>query len=285
MNDSTSAAPDLDHAPPIPAKRYLIRIADHAITRRLCTLAATPLVASVPHGPDGKGITTAEGARRFRDGVSLILSVAGNDVSLAKRRSVLMRAGMAYAPAFEREHALGACQAHRLLFVCIGNLNRSPYAEAHLKAIMDQEAHEAAAAGFHYCPAWAPGSAGIAAMPGTPAHDQMVAVAKLSLGWAHIEKHAARRFTPTLAQDYDEIMPLDAGVAQTVREFDIGGVPISFSKHQDLADPMGGRDHDYMAAAEAIEEFVARTFLMPGLELPRPEFEQGQRVPLRGSSS
>jgi protein-tyrosine-phosphatase len=154
------------------------------------------------------------------------------------------------------------------MFVCVGNLNRSPYAECHLKAFMQREAEAADAAGYDYCPAWAPASAGIAAIPGTPATDGMVWASKLSISWPLLEKHAARRYTPVLAQDYDEIFPLDAGVAGTVREFDTGGVPVTFSKHQDLPDPMGKTEADFREAATLIEEFISRAMLMTGVDLP-----------------
>jgi len=253
--------PDLSH--------HALRMTDNPVTRNLVNLVNIPLFASLPLGPDGLGLTIAEVAKTIRNGPELILSLASKETARPARISILMRAGMACKPAFTAEEMTQVCQPHRILFVCIGNINRSPYAEAHIKGIMRQEAEEAKAAGFQYIPAWAPGSAGTAAIPGTPATDGMVAAARHSLGWAFIEKHGSRRFTPILAQDYDEIMPLDASVAQAIREFDTGGIPITFSKHQDLFDPMGRGADDYFVAAEGIEDFITSTLMMPGVALPQ----------------
>lgn len=266
---------------PLPAlhRHHVIRMADTQVAKTLCAMLRVPLVSVVPVGADGRGLTTAEAAKRLRNGVETILSVTGTGDPVTPRRAIIMRAGAAISRPVSGESGVVSCQPHRVMFVCIGNLNRSPYAECHLRALMRREALVAAKAGFDYCPAYEPGSSGIAAMPGTPATDGMLWASKVSLCWPELEKHAARRYTPVLAQDYDEIFPLDAGVAGTVREFDTGGVPVTFSKHQDLPDPMGKSEADFRETATLIEEYIARHFLMAGVDLPpqaKPQQPRGK---------
>lgn len=248
---------------------FAVKLADTPLLRTLCEHFEGTLMAAVPKGAglDGAPMTPGDAVKRFRDGINLILSPSRPEAVMPLRQAALMQYGVAVRPELDREKREIACQPHRPLFVCIGNINRSAYAHAYLRALVERESAVAKAAGWDYCPAWDPASSGISAVPESPATEGMLQAAGFSICQRQLSEHQARRFTPLLAQGYDEIFPLDSGVAKIVRELSTPGVPVTFHKDQDLPDPMGLGERDYLLAAELIEQYVVSEFQMRGVSL------------------
>lgn len=248
----------------LPPPTITVRLADNQVLRSLCRLFGEPLVAATPRLTDGDLPVARDLARRYRDQLSLILSIANLDTTGTVTRGVMLRTGMATRPDLSIDPA---CQPHRPLFVCIGNLNRSAFAEAWLRAEMEREANLCQRLGWGFCPAYQPTSAGMIAVPGASSPREMIAASAGYGAEGHLQRHHARRYHPTLAASCDEIMPLDRTVADEIRQFESTDAEFTFAPDQNLPDPMGGSPQDYGNAAEVIDNYMRRTFLMRGVRL------------------
>lgn len=167
----------------------------------------------------------------------------------------VMRAGVAFlsgGPDEELRHQL----SRSIHFVCLGNLNRSVFAEARLAAIMREEAIASAAQGWHYHPFWEVSSSGMVAVPGCHATVEMVGAA-ISFGAQELMKdHRSTRFHPEKAKDFDLLVGMDGAIIEDIRSFGLGDkIPLGLRKAK-VIDPMGGPLQDYIAAANQIEELL-----------------------------
>mgnify|MGYP001045078727 CR=1 FL=1 len=124
----------------------------------------------------------------------------------------------------------GRRKAPRLLFVCYGNICRSPMAEALARRRLGPGAEVA--------------SAGIGAVGG-PAEEEAVLVMKLVYG-LDISAHVARPVGAFDLRSFDHVVALDVSIYNHLR--DIWGVPESLLYGWDIEDPMGA---DYAAFKEA----------------------------------
>lgn len=127
----------------------------------------------------------------------------------------------------------------RILFVCTGNLCRSPMAEGLAEALWP---------GRHSFE-----SAGVYAMDGAPASGHAVTAAA-ELG-GDLSGHRARRLTPELGRSVDriyvmaghhlaEVLAIDPSLSDRTRLLDPAG--------RDIADPYGSALRDYRRARDEI---------------------------------
>ncbi len=135
----------------------------------------------------------------------------------------------------------------RLLFVCYGNICRSPMAEGIARLRLDGRAEAA--------------SAGIGATGG-PASEEAVRVMKIVYK-IDISAHVARPVGTYDLGSFDFIVALDPSIYHHLR--DIWGVPESVLYGWNIADPLGGDYQTYKAAARAIEQRLDQFLAAVGL--------------------
>jgi len=138
--------------------------------------------------------------------------------------------------------------AKRLLFVCYGNICRSPMAEGIARQRLGPSVEVA--------------SAGIAAAGG-PASEEAVLVMKLVYK-IDISGHVAR---PVGAYDlafFDHIVALDASIYHQLRT--VWEVPETVLYGWDIEDPIGGDYQAYKDAARKIERRLEQFLAAAGLE-------------------
>jgi protein-tyrosine-phosphatase len=136
---------------------------------------------------------------------------------------------------------------HRLLFVCYGNICRSPMAEAIARKRLG--------------PAVEVASAGIGAMGG-PATEEAVLVMKLVYN-LDISAHVARPIGAIDLRSFDQIVAMDVTIYNHLR--DIWNVPDSVLYGWDIEDPLGADYETFKATAlkieRRLEQFLAATGL------------------------
>jgi protein-tyrosine-phosphatase len=135
----------------------------------------------------------------------------------------------------------------RLLFVCYGNICRSPMAEAIARKRLGTSVEIA--------------SAGIGATGG-PASEEAVLVMKLVYG-TDISAHVARPVGIFDLKSFDHIVAMDVSIYNHLR--DIWEVPDSVLYGWDIEDPLGSDYDTYKETALKIErrldQFLASTVL------------------------
>jgi protein-tyrosine phosphatase len=140
-----------------------------------------------------------------------------------------------------------------VLFVCSGNLCRSPMAEYLLRSLLDR------------LPRWQAASAGLAAIPGLPASDEAVRV--LAESGIDLTPHRSKPITPGLLSQAavvaamtrvhrDCLALLDGGTAQKV--FLLGSFGPA-AQGREIEDPIGGTVARYRRCRDAIAD------CLPGL--------------------
>jgi len=126
----------------------------------------------------------------------------------------------------------------RILFVCIGNICRSPMAEAMVNQLGDGEVRAE--------------SAGIAALDGrTPGPNVVLAARERGFDVTH---HRARRVGDVDLDPFDRIVALEPIVAAALR--DRFGVRTEKLVTLDVEDPYGGPMDEHRACAEKVEVIV-----------------------------
>jgi protein-tyrosine-phosphatase len=128
-----------------------------------------------------------------------------------------------------------AKKTKRLLFVCFGNICRSPMAEGIARQRLGSAAEVA--------------SAGIGATGG-PASEEAVLVMKIVYG-TDISSHLARPVGAFDLRSFDYVVAMDVSVYNHLR--DIWGVPETVLYGWDIEDPIGSDYATYKEAALKIE--------------------------------
>ncbi len=130
---------------------------------------------------------------------------------------------------------------HRsILFVCLGNICRSPYAAALLRDRIGAQAVVE--------------SAGIIATPAMPATPEMIAVA--SENEIDLSGHRARHVRDLQLSSYDLIVALTGEIGNTLVE--AFGVDPPRLIRLEVDDPYGSTIEDYRRCAEEIDRAVTR---------------------------
>lgn len=136
----------------------------------------------------------------------------------------------------------------RLLFVCYGNICRSPMAEAIARRRLG--------------PAVEVASAGIGATGG-PASEEAVLVMRLVYG-LDISGHVARPVGLFDLKTFDAVVAMDATIYHHLRE--IWGVPEAALYGWDIEDPLGADYETYKQTAAKIEQRLEQFLAAAGLE-------------------
>jgi len=135
----------------------------------------------------------------------------------------------------------------RLLFVCYGNICRSPMAEGIARKRLGPSADVA--------------SAGIAATGG-PASEEAVLVMKLVYK-VDISGHIARPVGIFDLSSFDYVIAMDESITHHLREF--WGVPESVLTGWDIEDPLGSDYQTYKETALKIERRLEQFLASAGL--------------------
>ena len=136
----------------------------------------------------------------------------------------------------------------RLLFVCYGNICRSPMAEGIARKRLGAAVEVA--------------SAGIGATGG-PASEEAVLVMKLVYG-QDISSHVARPVGLFDLRSFDHIVAMDVSIFNHLR--DIWEIPEAILYGWDIEDPIGADYNTYKEAAEKIEQRLEQFLAATGLE-------------------
>jgi protein-tyrosine-phosphatase len=136
----------------------------------------------------------------------------------------------------------------RLLFVCYGNICRSPMAEGIARKRLGAAVEVA--------------SAGIGATGG-PASEEAVLVMKLVYG-QDISTHVARPVGLFDLRSFDHIVAMDVSIFNHLR--DIWDVPEAVLHGWDIEDPIGADYNTYKETAEKIEHRLEQFLAATGLE-------------------
>lgn len=249
----------LIHNATIPSGTVGLRVPAHETTLQIMRLCAGPIVltsANLSGQPDA--ITGQQVNESVGDQIDLILD--DGRTSFGKPSSVvkvddggirMLREGVV------NEETIKKLQSFIALVVCTGNTCRSPMGEGLLrKRIADKlgcEIDTLDDKGVSII------SAGIAAMPGSPAADQAVEVMNL-LG-VDISNHSSQPITGRLAQFADVILTMTNGHRQAL----ISHWPTLESRTKtvrrdgaDVGDPIGSPVDVYQACAKQIDDNLAQ---------------------------
>lgn len=230
-----------------------IRVPDHAVARAVLEAAGVPVVATSvnlagePPAVTGEAASSSEAGRRaavLLDAGPARLGKPSTVVRFEGDRAEVLREG-----AVPGTEALEEA-ARLLLFVCTGNLCRSPLAAAlAAKTMADRRGIPPAdllSRGRRSA------SAGTAAAPGRPATPESIAEGR-RLG-VDLSPHRSRPVTLTLLERAHRVFVAEAAHRRTLLEF----VPEA-ARRVDLVDP-GGRDvtDPFGLGPEAYREMAAR---------------------------
>lgn len=136
----------------------------------------------------------------------------------------------------------------RILFVCFGNICRSPMAVGIAKSLYGNSLHAE--------------SAGVGAIPGTPPSPEAV-LAVRNLFQADIADHVARSVEAVDTAAFDLVVGLDSGIySRLKRRGDIAGERLY---GWDIEDPLGLGYEAYKEAARKIQARLAELAAARGL--------------------
>jgi protein-tyrosine phosphatase len=130
----------------------------------------------------------------------------------------------------------------KVLFVCFGNLCRSPMAEGFLNSLGKNAAIVAE-------------SAGVGAVDGTP--PSLLAVLEMKRRGVDIARHRARNISSITVSDYAIVVALDRKIAAL---FEAACPDYSGLQTWVIPDPYGGSAGEYREAADLISSQVEELF-------------------------
>lgn len=140
-------------------------------------------------------------------------------------------------------------ESQRVLFVCAGNICRSPMAEAFMRRLVHERP------GLRHVEVY---SAGTVASDGSGPLDQTIRVMRTEHG-IDLAGHRARRLSPNLRADL--VLTMDRQVTDEAREIGAAGAlhligDFAGSPGEEVADPYGGSLDDHRACASQVKRLV-----------------------------
>lgn len=142
-----------------------------------------------------------------------------------------------------------------IIFVCTGNICRSPMAEAFLKHIL---AREGLAADY------AVRSAGVWASAGRPASPYAIQV--MARRGIDIGDHRAHSLTRADVEEADLILVMASEHAEAIETLlpqykpKIHLLSEMAGRHHDIPDPAGGPLYEYLQCADELEDLIERSY-------------------------
>jgi protein-tyrosine phosphatase len=239
----------------VPGGTIGLRVPANELSQQILRLCAGPLVLTSANKTGNPAPTTAQQVvDELGDSVDLILDDGPCD--LGKASTVVHVDGSQFNVL--REGSLDAATIKRMagfvaIVVCTGNTCRSPMGEGLLKKLIAEKI------GCHTDQLFEKGiqvaSAGIAAMPGSPAAEQAVQVMKQN--GIEIGDHASQPITGRLSQVADLILTMTNGHRQAL----VSHWPMLEARTKtirqdggDISDPIGSPVEIYQSCATQIEE-------------------------------
>ncbi|MCE5277459.1 MAG: L-threonylcarbamoyladenylate synthase [Planctomycetaceae bacterium] len=236
-----------------------LRCPSSALSRRMLSLAAEPVVASSANLAGGRSATTAQDALETLDGRIDLLIDSGptryaKDSTIVQFSSAggwkMLREGVV------DEATLAELTSRTILFICTGNTCRSPIAEGlarmMLAAKLGCRCEELPRRGYRVL------SAGIVAPDGARATPEAIDAAA-ELG-ADISAHRSTSLTGELASSADILLCMSPMHVDEVRRIAPSAVSRTelLDEDQPVSDPLGGGSGTYRQAARQIARALAQ---------------------------
>lgn len=249
-----------------------VRVPETAVTRTVLRLAQGPVHGTSANLSGHEAATDAPSVvRAFSGRAAPDLVVDGGPCKVG-RESTLVRVAPDAATSIIRIGALAPTDllpeiAAKILVVCTGNTCRSPMAAALLKKALADALNVSEDGllerGIDVS------SAGVSAFDGDPASSGARRAA--SRRGLSLDRHASRPISALALDDYECVFGLTPEHVSTLRRrFNVAHASTLDPDGHGIADPFGGGDDDYEAAARDIEAAVARRVpMLLRLALPK----------------
>jgi len=146
--------------------------------------------------------------------------------------------------------ALSPHQKRKLLFVCTGNICRSPMAKVILEQLLAERGITDVIVD----------SAGVSACTGYPATENAVTVIRERYGTDLLKDHIAKSTDSTDLADFDLILTMEDGHKRLIPSSNVFTLAETAGRKGDVYDPIGGDEDTYRAARDQIEDLIRRGF-------------------------
>ncbi|MCA8938952.1 MAG: hypothetical protein KDB07_04055 [Planctomycetes bacterium] len=243
------------------------------VSQRIIEAAKVPTYATRIREVKGNAVSARTLMARWGTEVACYLEDPFQKDTKALRHAVLLPSGIAIDG--ERVPALAPMHVH---FVCLGNLNRSAFAEAYLRERLRRDQARAEVAGLHFLPAYRVTSSGLIAREDTEAPDKMVAASRAFWAEEWMLAHRPQRFALELVTSADYIVPMAQDIRSQLEAYGLQGRMPSFGREGEIDDPMGKSLDDYVATASAVEVMLKRHVLSRGCPLEGLDHENRHRL-------